>query len=107
MQLQQATARDVANLKREIEQLKVKQDQMATDNSKAIEQLKAKLEDVARQFAKVSEQSALPGRHHLRRDRPNRCKPECGRRRHRRAGSTDRGGNTTTTNGIRSRRRDR
>jgi uncharacterized coiled-coil protein SlyX len=60
MQLQQATARDVANLKREIEQLKVKQDQTATDNSKAIEQLKAKLEDMARQFAKVSEQSALP-----------------------------------------------
>jgi hypothetical protein len=60
MQLQQATARDVANLKREIEQLKVKQDQIATDNSKAIEQLKAKQEDMARLFAKVSEQSALP-----------------------------------------------
>jgi hypothetical protein len=60
MQLQQATARDVANLKREIEQLKVKQDQIAADNSKAIEQLKAKQEDVARLFAKVSEQSALP-----------------------------------------------
>jgi hypothetical protein len=60
MQLQQATARDVANLKREIEQLKVKQDQIATDNSKAIEQLKAKVEDMARLFAKVSEQSALP-----------------------------------------------
>jgi hypothetical protein len=59
MQLQQATARDVANLKREIEQLKVKQDQIANDNSKAIEQLKAKLEDMARLFAKVSEQSAL------------------------------------------------
>ena len=60
MQLQQATARDVANLKREIEQLKVKQDQIAADNSKAIEQLKAKLEDMARLVAKVSEQSALP-----------------------------------------------
>ena len=60
MQLQQATARDVANLKREIEQLKVKQDQIANDNSKAIEQLKAKLEDVTRLFAKVSEQGALP-----------------------------------------------
>ena len=59
MQLQQATARDVANLKREIEQLKVKQDQIATDNSKAIEQLKAKQEDMARLLAKVSEQSAL------------------------------------------------
>jgi hypothetical protein len=60
MQLQQATARDVANLKREIEQLKVKQDQMAADNSKAIEQLKAKQDDMARLLAKVSEQSALP-----------------------------------------------
>lgn len=60
MQLQQATARDVANLKREIEQLKVKQDQIAADNSKAIEQLKAKQEDMARLRAKASEQSALP-----------------------------------------------
>jgi hypothetical protein len=60
MQSQQATARDVANLKREIEQLKVKQDQIATDNSKAIEQLKAKQEDMVRMLAKVSEQSALP-----------------------------------------------
>ena len=38
----------------------MKQDQIATDNSKAIEQLKAKQEDLARLFAKVSEQSALP-----------------------------------------------
>ena len=60
IQLQQATARDVANLKQEIEQLKVKQDQIATDNSKAIEQLKTKLEDMARLVAKASEQSALP-----------------------------------------------
>jgi hypothetical protein len=60
MQLQQATARDVADLKREIEQLKVKQDQIANDNSKAIEQLRAKQEDMARLLAKVSEQSALP-----------------------------------------------
>ena len=29
-----------------------------------------------------------PRRHRLRQDRPNRRKPECGRRRHRRAGST-------------------
>jgi hypothetical protein len=60
MQLQQATARDVANLKQEIEQLKMKQDQIATENSKAIGQLKAMQEDMARLFAKVSEQSALP-----------------------------------------------
>jgi hypothetical protein len=60
MQLQQATARDVANMKQEIEQLKVKQDQVAADNSRAIDQLKAKQEDMARLLAKVSEQSALP-----------------------------------------------
>jgi hypothetical protein len=60
MQLQQATARDVATLKQEIEQLKVKQDQIASDNSKAIEQLKAKQEDMVRLLAKVSEPSALP-----------------------------------------------
>jgi hypothetical protein len=60
IQLQQATARDVANLKREIEQLKAKQDQTATDNSNAIGQLRARQEDMARLLAKVSEQSALP-----------------------------------------------
>ena len=60
MQLQQATARDVADLKREIEQLKVNQDQIANDNAKAIEQLKTKQEDMARLLAKVSEQGALP-----------------------------------------------
>jgi uncharacterized coiled-coil protein SlyX len=66
MQLQQSTERDVANLKREneqlkatIEQLKVKQGQIATDNAKAMEQLRAKLDDMTRQLAKVSEQSAL------------------------------------------------
>ena len=61
MPLQQATARDVADLKREIEQLKLKQEQTATDNSKAIEQLKVRQEDMARLLAKVSEQQhALP-----------------------------------------------
>jgi hypothetical protein len=60
MTLQQATARDVADLKREIEQLKSKQDQTANDNSKAIEQLKVRQEDMARLLGKVSEQRALP-----------------------------------------------
>ena len=60
IQLQQATARDVANLKREIEQLRIKQDQIAADNSNAIEQLKAKHEDMARRLAKASEPSAPP-----------------------------------------------
>lgn len=56
----QAMARDVANLEREIEQLNVKHDQIATDISKAIEQLKAKQEDMERLLAKVPEQSAEP-----------------------------------------------
>ena len=43
-----------------MEQLKAKQDQIASDNAKAIEQLKTKQEDMARLLAKVSEQSALP-----------------------------------------------
>jgi hypothetical protein len=60
IQLLQTMTRHVANMEREIEQLKVKQDQIATDNSKAIEQLKAKQEDMARLRAKASEQSALP-----------------------------------------------
>jgi hypothetical protein len=60
MQLLQTMARDVANLERAIEQVKVKQDQIASDNSNAIEQLKAKQEDMARLLAKVSEQSAGP-----------------------------------------------
>jgi hypothetical protein len=60
IQLLQTVARDVANLERGIEQLKVKQDQIASDNSKAVEQLKAKQEDMARLLAKVSAQSAGP-----------------------------------------------
>lgn len=60
MQLLQTMTRHVANMEREIEQLKVKQDQIAGDNSKAIEQLKAKQEDMARLLSKVSEQSARP-----------------------------------------------
>jgi len=104
MQLQQATARDVANLKREIEQLKVKQDQIATDNSKGIEQLKAKQEDMARLRAKASEQSALPMTSPPSAGPTQSPQAECGRGRHRRAGSTHRGGSTTTANGNRNKR---
>jgi hypothetical protein len=60
IQLLQTMTRHVANMEREIEQLKVKQDQIASDNSKAIEQLKTKQEDMARLLAKVSAQSAGP-----------------------------------------------
>ena len=59
-QLLQKMTGDIANLERAIEQLKAKQDQMASDNAKAIEQLKAKQEDVVRLLAKNSEQSASP-----------------------------------------------
>jgi hypothetical protein len=59
-QLLQKMADDIANLEQAIEQLKVKQDQIASDNAKAIEQLKAKQEETARLLARISEQSASP-----------------------------------------------
>ncbi len=59
-QLLQKIAGDIANLEQAMEQLKAKQDQLASDNAKAIEQLKTNQEDMARLLAKVSEQSALP-----------------------------------------------
>jgi hypothetical protein len=59
-QLLQKMTGDIANLEQAMEQLKAKQDQIASDNAKAIEQLKTKQEDMARLLAKVSEQSASP-----------------------------------------------
>ena len=59
-QMLQRMTGDIANLEQAMEQLKAKQDQIASDNAKAIEQLKTKQEDMARLLAKVSEQSALP-----------------------------------------------
>jgi hypothetical protein len=59
-QLMQKMTGDIANLGQAMEQLKAKQDQIASDNAKAIEQLKTKQEEMARLLAKVSEQSALP-----------------------------------------------
>jgi hypothetical protein len=56
-QLLQTMARDLANLERNIEQLKANQQQMARDNSKAIEELKASQEEMKRVLAKVSEQN--------------------------------------------------
>jgi hypothetical protein len=55
-QLLQTMARDLANLERNIEQLKASQQQIASDNSKAIEELKASQEEIKRVLAKVSEQ---------------------------------------------------
>jgi hypothetical protein len=56
-QSQQTMARDLANVERDIEQLKANQQQMASDTSKAIEQLKASQEEMKRVLARVSEQS--------------------------------------------------
>ena len=50
-------ARGLANLERNIEQLKANQQQMASDNSKAIGELKASQEEMKRAVAKVSEQT--------------------------------------------------
>ena len=56
-QLLQSMASDIANLERNIEQLKANQQQIASDNSKAIEGLKASQEEIKRVLMKVSEQS--------------------------------------------------
>ena len=56
-QLLQRMARDLANVERNIEQLKANQQQIASDNSKAIEELKASQEEIKRVLAKVSEQN--------------------------------------------------
>ena len=50
-------ARDLANLERNIEQLKANQQQIANDNSKAIGELKASEEEIKRVLARVSEQN--------------------------------------------------
>jgi hypothetical protein len=56
-QLLQTMARDLANLERNIEQLRANQQQIASDNSKAIEALKASQEEIKRVLARVSEQN--------------------------------------------------
>jgi uncharacterized membrane protein YccC len=56
-QLLQTMARDLANLERNIEQLKANQQQIANDHSKAIEELKASQEEIKRVLARVSEQN--------------------------------------------------
>jgi uncharacterized protein YoxC len=48
----QTLARDLANVEREIEQLKASQQQLASDNAKAIEQIKASQEQAARDIAR-------------------------------------------------------
>jgi len=56
-QLLQTMASDLANVEREIEQVRANQQQMTSDTSKAIEQLKASQEEMKRMLAKVSEQN--------------------------------------------------
>jgi hypothetical protein len=52
----QTLARDLANVQRDIEQLKANQQQMANDNSQAIEQLKASQQRMASENSKAVEQ---------------------------------------------------
>ncbi|MBU6461291.1 MAG: hypothetical protein KGL35_31990 [Bradyrhizobium sp.] len=59
-QLLQTIARDLANVERNIEQLKADQQQMARENSKAIGELKASQDEMKQELVKVSEQKALP-----------------------------------------------
>jgi len=56
-ELLQTMARDLANVERNIEQLKANQQQIASDNSKAIAELKASQEEIKRVLARVSEQN--------------------------------------------------
>jgi len=56
-QLLQTIAADLANMQRDIEQLKANQQQIASDNSRAIEQIKASQEEMKRQIARISEQN--------------------------------------------------
>ena len=56
-QLLQTMARDLANVERNIEQLKANQQQMASDSSRAIQELKASQEEIKRVLARVSEQN--------------------------------------------------
>ena len=50
-------ARDLADMQRNIEQLRANQQQIVRDNSKAVEELKASQEEIKRVLAKVSEQN--------------------------------------------------
>jgi TolA-binding protein len=59
-QLLQTMARDLANMHQGIEQLKVSQEQMASDNVKAVDELKAGQEQMTQLIAKVSEQNPKP-----------------------------------------------
>jgi molecular chaperone GrpE (heat shock protein) len=80
-QLLQTMARDLANLERNIEQLRTNQQQMASDNAKAIGELKASQDDMKRALAKVSDQapprvSSLPAPPATALRKPERQRPQ-------------------------------
>jgi septal ring factor EnvC (AmiA/AmiB activator) len=75
-QLLQTMARDLANMQRDIEQLKANQQQRASDNAKAIEELKASQEEIKRVLAKVSEQNRAKTSPPPTQPRPTVRKPE-------------------------------
>ncbi len=56
-QLLQTIARDLANLEKNLEQLKASQQQIASEHSKAIGELRASQEEMKRALARTSEQS--------------------------------------------------
>jgi hypothetical protein len=56
----QAMARDLANVQREIEQLKASQDELARENARTAQQLKASQEQIARAISSASEQNLRP-----------------------------------------------
>ena len=56
-QLLQTMARDLADVQRNIEQLKANQQQITSDNLKAVQELKASQEEIKRVLARVSEQN--------------------------------------------------
>jgi hypothetical protein len=56
----QTMTRSLANVEQGIEQLKARQDQIASENAQAVEQLKASQEQMARLIAKASEQNLRP-----------------------------------------------
>ncbi|ANV98823.1 hypothetical protein LMTR13_00155 [Bradyrhizobium icense] len=72
----QTIARDLANLERNIEQLKANQQQMASDNAKAIGELKTSQEEMKRDLAKVSEQNSPKASARPAQPAPTLRKPE-------------------------------
>jgi hypothetical protein len=75
-ELLQTMARDLANLARNIEQLKANQQQIVRDSSKAIEEIKANQEEMKRVLAKVSEQNPTKTSSPLAQPAPTSRKPE-------------------------------